>query len=73
MIKKLHNALFTDDDTLFFGKGSGNATFSNDEMRIFIVDRNDIRIGYANFHGNDPETVIHVRLTAWCNRLKQRI
>ena len=42
-------------------------------MRIFIVDRHDILIGYANFHGNDPETAIHVRLTAWCNRLKQRI
>ena len=31
----LYNALFADDDILFFDKDSGNVTFSSDEL-VFL-------------------------------------
>ena len=42
MIKKLYNVLFTDDNILFFDKGSGNVTFPSDDMSILIIDLNNI-------------------------------
>ena len=41
MIKKLHNALFTDDDILFFDEDSCNITFSNHKIGILSVDLNN--------------------------------
>ena len=38
MIKKLHNALFTYDDILFFDEYCCNITFSNHKMGILSVD-----------------------------------
>ena len=64
MIKTLHNALFVDDDILFSEGDSYNVTFSNDEMGILSADLNN-----ANCDGNDPETIIYVRLMTWYNRL----
>ena len=72
MIKKLHNALFTDDNILFFDEDSGNVTFSSDEIGILSVDLNIINLDDVNFDKDDPETSIHARLMAWHNRLKQR-
>ena len=42
MIKKLHDALFADNDILFFGEDSSNVTLSSDEMGIISVDLNNI-------------------------------
>ena len=53
----------------FFDKDSGNVTFSNDEMGIFSVGLNNIYDDGVNF--DEDETVIHVRLTAWRNVIKQ--
>ena len=33
---------------------------------------NNINLYDDNFDDDDPETIIHVRLMAWCNRYKQR-
>ena len=44
IIKKLCNALFADDDILFFEEDSGNSTFSSDEMGIISVDLNNINL-----------------------------
>ena len=41
MIKKLHNAFFTDDDILFFDEDCCNITFSNHKMGILSVDLNN--------------------------------
>ena len=49
MIKKRYNALFSDDDILFFDGDSGNVTFSSDEMSILSVDLNIINLDEANF------------------------
>ena len=73
MIKNLQNALFTDnDDILFFDEDFGNVTSSSDEMGILSVDLNNINLEDVNFCEDDPETIIHVRLMACHNRLKQR-
>ena len=71
IIKKLHNALFTHDDILFFVEDCNNANFFGDEMGILSVDLNNINLDDINFYGDNPETIIHVRLMAWRNRLKQ--
>ena len=38
MIKKLDDAVFTNDDIVSVNEGSGNVTFSSDEMGILSVD-----------------------------------
>ena len=70
IIKKLQNALFTDDNRLFFDEDSGNVTFSSDKIGILNADLNNINRD-GNFDEDDPETIIHPRLMAWHNRLKQ--
>ena len=65
MIKNLHNALFLNDDILFFDEDSGNALFSSDEMHILRVDLNNINLHDVNFCEGDPETILHARLMAW--------
>ena len=51
---------------LFLNEHSGNVTFSIDEMGILSVD---LTLS-VNFDEDDPETIIHVRLLAWCNRFE---
>ena len=40
-------------------------------MGFNTIDLNNISLDDGNFDEEDLETVIHVRLTAWHNRLKQ--
>ena len=51
---------------LFLNEHSGNVTFSIDEMGILSVD---LTLS-VNFDEDDPDTIIHVRLLAWCNRFE---
>ena len=37
-----------------------------------IIDLNNINIDDDNFDEDDPETIVFVRLMAWCIRYKQR-
>ena len=48
MIKKLYNALFADDDILFFDEDSGNDTFSSDEIGILSAIVDNINTDGAN-------------------------
>ena len=59
MITKLYNALFTDDDILFFGKDSGNVTLSSDEMGILRVNLNNFNFDDANCYKNDAKTIYY--------------
>ena len=61
MIKKFHNALFTDDDKLFLDADCVNVTISADEMDVLSIDLN-INLDDVDFNKNRPETIIHVRL-----------
>ena len=72
MIKKLHSTLFSDDDILFFDEESVNVTFFSDDIGILSVDLNSVNLDNANFDVDNPEMIIHVRLMAWSNRLKQQ-
>ena len=40
-------------------------------MDLNIIDLNNINLDDDDFHEDDPETIINVRLIAWCNRYKQ--
>ena len=40
-------------------------------MGIISVDLNKINLDDVNFDEDDTETIIHVRIMAWCNRFKQ--
>ena len=61
MIKKFHNAIFTDDDKLFLDGDCVNVTISADEMDVLGIDLN-INLDDVDFNKNRPETIIHVRL-----------
>ena len=51
---------------LFLNEHSGNVTFSIDEMGILSVD---LTLS-VHFDEDDPDTIIRVRLLAWCNRFE---
>ena len=40
-------------------------------MDILSVDLNNINLDDVNFDEDDRETIINVRLLAWCNKFKQ--
>ena len=44
---------------------------ATDETGILCINLNNSNLGDANFYENDPKTIIHVRLLAWHNKLKQ--
>ena len=56
----------------FFDEDSGNVTFSSDEMGILNIDLNNINLNDVNFDGDFPETIIHIRVMAWHNKLTTR-
>ena len=72
MIKKLDDNLFANNDIIFVKEDSNYVTFSRNEMGILSVDISNIDLDDINFDEDDPETIIHVRLTAWHNSFKQR-
>ena len=45
----------------------------SDNIGLFNVDLSNVSLNYVNFHDNDPNTIIHVRLMVWCNRYKHCI
>ena len=62
MIKMLQTALFADDHILLFDQDSGTVRFSSDEMGSLSIVLNNITLDEVNFDGDDPETIIHIRL-----------
>ena len=72
IIKRLDDALFTNDYIIFINEDSGNVTYFVRDMDIISVDLNNINLDDAYFDKDNPKSIIAVRLMAWCNRLKQR-
>ena len=62
--------LFSNDDIDLDGIDSDIATFFSDDMGHNTIDLNNINLDNDDFDEDDPETIIHVRLMAWCNRCK---
>ena len=67
--KKLHVALFANDDTLFLMKIL--LTFYANRMGILCVDVDKINLDNADFYEEDPETNIHIRHLAWRNKFEK--
>ena len=55
--------MYADDGLLFFDEDSGEVTFCCDEMSILSVNLNNINVD-NNFHENDSDTIIVIRLLA---------
>ena len=70
MIKKLFNALYIEDNILYFSEDPCNVVFSCNEMDIFNIDLNNIDLD-NNFDEDDPDTIILVRLLAWHVKLEK--
>ena len=60
-IRKLHEALFNNDDKLFFDEDFCNVTFFADQKGILKVDFDKINLDGVDFYEDHPRTIIHVR------------
>ena len=67
MIKKLYNALYTDDGPLFLDEDSGDVTFCCNEMGILSVNLNNINLDNI-FDEDDPDAIILIRLLVWYSK-----
>ena len=79
MLENFDNALHANDDILFFNEDFDKITFIANQRHILAVNLNKINLDDDNdFDGNDPDTIIHVRLLAWrckfakCKALKKK-
>ena len=61
MIKGLYNALYADENILYFNQDSGNLVFSCNEMHVFNIDLNNINLD-NNFDKDDPDTIVLIKL-----------
>ena len=61
MIKGLYNALYADENILYFNQDSGNLVFSCNEMDVFNIDLNNINLD-NNFDKDDPDTIVLIKL-----------
>ena len=64
-MKKLLTVLCADENILYFIEDSGDAVFFCNEMDILSIDLNNINLDDTNYDGDDPETIIHIRILAW--------
>ena len=64
-----NNVAFSNDDTDLDYINSDFVTLVGDDMDINTIDLNDINLDDNDV---DLETMIHVRIVAWCNEHKQR-
>ena len=67
MFEDLDDTIFYNDDIVFVNADSDIATFFSNDMGLVSVDLNND----DNDDDDDPETIIHVRPMASCNRFKQ--
>ena len=65
MLEKLDDVVFSNDDVVFVNADFDNVTLSSDDMGLINVNDG------VNLDSDDPETINHVGLMAWCNRCKQ--
>ena len=61
-IKKFLTTLYADDDILYFNEDSGEVIFPYYEIGVLSIDLNNINLDDIN--KDDPETIIHIRLSA---------
>ena len=64
IIRKLHEALFADED---FEKVT---FFANKTMGVLSVDLNKTNLDEVDFYEHNPETIIHIRIFAWRDKFE---
>ena len=73
MLEKFHDSLHANDNVLFFDEDLSKVTFYANKMGILGVDLYNINLDDDNnFYEDDPETIIHAKLLAWCNKFEKR-
>ena len=73
MLEKSDNALHAKDDLLFSNDHFDQVTFIANQRHILAVAPDKINVyNYNNFHEDDPDTIIHVRLLAWSSKFGKR-
>ena len=70
-IKKRFISLYSDDNILYFNKGSDNAVFSCNEMNILNIYLNNINLDDTNYNKDNPETTILIRLLVCHSKFKK--
>ena len=68
MIKKLLTLLCAGGNVICCNEDSDDVIFSYNEMGILDLDLSNINLDDSNYNEDDPDTSIHVRLLAWCNK-----
>ena len=71
VIEKLDNAVFSNDDIVSGELDSEIVTFFSNNVGLNIINLNNDNLDHDKFDAYDPETINHIRLTAWYNRYKQ--
>ena len=71
MVKKLFNALYADENILYFNGESCNAVFNDNKMGIVNIDLNCINLDDNNFDEDDSSTIIHVRILVWHTKIEK--
>lgn len=66
MVRDLFNAVFLNDDIVFFNADSHNVTFFSDDMALVNVNFNNVSLDDDNFDDRNPDT--YATFVAWCNR-----
>ena len=61
---KNFNALFTDENILYFNEDSSDAVFNYSEMDIVNIVPNNINLD-DHFDEDDPDTIILIKLFIW--------
>ena len=72
MLETFHNALLDNDDILFFNQDFNKVTFIANLIHFIAVDLDKINLDEdINFDEDDLDTIIHVRLLAWCSKFEK--
>ena len=72
MIKRIDNAIFSNNYIIFVNEDANRVNFFSGEMVLFSVDHNKINLDVHDFDEDDPKTIIHVRPIAWRNRFQKK-
>ena len=72
MLENYSNVVFSNDDIVLLIKILIFFTLFSDSMGLNTLNLDNANVEHDKFDEDDPETIVHVRITACRNRYKQR-